>query len=149
MLNLKTTLWAAAVATLLSSCAASSDDDNQPTPTTPLATVTVTLSEGGAPGYPLREARVVSANYQTGSSDLVITGKLNNGKPLTLTFSRGAGTPPPFSTGAVEAVLDGATGTAATGTTTYNPQNRQVAGAFQATFPVIGVLSGSFTGIQL
>ncbi|WP_426058171.1 hypothetical protein [Hymenobacter sp. B1770] len=66
-----------------------------------------------------------------------------------MNFIRESGTPPPYTTTGLEAVLDGAAGTAATGTTTYNTQTRKVDGSFQVTFQATGALSGSFIGLQL
>ncbi len=139
----------AVTATLLGGCGSKAEDPQPSPPVTAAPTITVTVSEAGAPDYPLREAKVVSSNYQTGSSDLTITGKLNNGKALTLIFSRGTGTPPPYSTAGLEAALDGIASSTAMGTTTYSPTTRKVNGNFQLNFPGTGALSGSFTGLQL
>ncbi|MCI1190138.1 hypothetical protein MON38_22155 [Hymenobacter sp. DH14] len=119
-----------------------------PQPAPIASTIKVSISEAGAPPYDLNEARVVSANYQTGGSSLSISGKLNNGKQLLLDFSR-AGTPTAYTTNALEGTLDGTTGTNSIGATTYNTQTRTVTGNFRSTFPVVGEVSGSFSGITV
>jgi hypothetical protein len=106
------------------------------------------VSEAGAPPYDLNEARVVSSNYQTGGASLSISGKLSNGKPLLLDFSRN-GSAAAYSTNLLEANLDGINGTNSTGATTYNTQARTVTGNFRSTFPSVGEVSGSFSGVAV
>lgn len=136
---------------LLSSCA--STEDPQPTTgqgtiiTNPI-TVQVQVSEAGAPSYALSDATLVSSNYQTGATRLVLSGKLNSGKVLTLNFSKGNSTAA-YTTNVLVATLDGASASPATGSTTFTAQNRTVAGTFQATFSAVGVLSGSFTDVTV
>lgn len=142
-------LGAVALTGLLSACGAKTDASPAPTPAPAPQPITVNVSEAGAPSYPLRDAAVVSSNYQTGVSALTITGKLNSGKVLTLNFSRSSGNPPPYTTNGLEATLDGVAGSAASGTTTFSPTTRKVDGAFAVTFPATGGLSGSFTGVPL
>lgn len=108
------------------------------------------VSEKGAPSYALSEAHVLSANYQSAVSSMTIVGKLNNGKAVQLDFSRNPGsTAPNTTTNVLEAYLDGASGTDASGTTTYNTTAKTVDGSFTATFPSTGTIKGSFTKVQL
>ncbi|MVN76555.1 hypothetical protein GO988_09495 [Hymenobacter sp. HMF4947] len=112
------------------------------------SSITVQVSEAGAPSYNLLEAQVVNYNYQTGATNLTISGKLTSGKALTLRFTR-SGTAAVYTTNLLSATLDGVAAAPATGTTTFSTQARTVDGTFQATFPVLGVLNGSFAGIAL
>lgn len=77
-----------------------------------------------------------------------ITGTMNSGKILIVRFNK-SGSAPDYTTNAIDARLDGVVGTNATGTTTYSTQSRMVDGMFQATFPGVGVVVGSFAGVQL
>ena len=110
------------------------------------STIKVSVSEAGAPPYDLNEARVVSSNYQTGATTLIISGKISNGKSLMLNFEGGGAD---HSTGRFEATLDGTTGTQPIGSTTYNSQARTVTGSFRSTFPSVGEVSGSFSGVAV
>lgn len=145
----KTIVPLALLAGLLSACAGS-DNDPTPTPTTPIAsTVVVQVSQAGAPSYNLNEARVVSYNYQTGGAMLSLSGKLGDGRLLTLNFSRGTN-PPAYSTRALQATLGTEDATNPTGTTTYDPTTHQVDGTFSTTFTgSTGTLTGSFSKLQL
>jgi hypothetical protein len=145
-MTVKSIIWATVAAGLLGSCSSSSEDP-KPGPAAGLP-IAVTISEAGAPNYFLNEALVVSSNYQTGSSSMTITGKLNSGKSLTLNFSRD-GNPQPYTTDGLEATLDGVSGTGARGISTFNSQTRKVSGNFDVTFPTTGVVQGSFTDVQL
>ncbi|TGE15807.1 hypothetical protein E5J99_11455 [Hymenobacter elongatus] len=81
---------------------------------------------------------------------MTITGKLNNGKAVLLDFVRNPGaTTPPNTTNGLEAYLDGASGTAMSGTTTYNTQTKKADGTFSVTFPATGALTGSFSGVAV
>ncbi|GAB3876167.1 hypothetical protein GCM10028824_33380 [Hymenobacter segetis] len=133
-------------ATMLAGC---SKDEPTPVTASTASTIKVAVAEAGAPPYDLAEARVVNSNYQTAASSLTITGKLSSGKVLNLEFSRGAGSPPANTTNVLTASLDGTTGTASSGTTTYNAQTRTVSGSFKATFVGPGEVSGSFSGIAV
>lgn len=125
-----------------------SDNTPQPTATTTSNTVTVSVSEAGAPSYNLTEAHIINANYQTGAAGLTISGKLNNGKVLVLDFVRNGSTTA-NTTNILESSLNGNTGTNSVGTTTYNPQTRTVSGTFRSTFPTVGEISGSFSGLPV
>jgi hypothetical protein len=125
-----------------------SDDEPEPINDQQPSVITVMVSEAGAPGYVLHSARVVDANYRTGSPSMSIIGTLNNGKTLNVRFNN-SGNATAYTTNAVVARLDGVTGTAASGTTSYSIQTQTVDGSFEATFPGVGLIRGSFAGIQL
>jgi hypothetical protein len=125
-----------------------SDDPEPVTTQQQESSIVVTVSEAGAPSYALRSARVVDANYRTGSPSMSITGTMSNGKTLLMRFNK-SGNAPDYTTNAVDARLDGVVGTSATGITAYSTQTRMVDGSFQATFPSVGVVTGSFAGIAL
>lgn len=146
----KNLIWAAVVASLLGGCKSSSSDP-QPNGTMPTnyQPITVTVSEDGAPNYDLKEAHVVTSNYQSGAPYLTITGLASNGKVLTVNFTRGTGSSPAYSTNEVAATLDGKTGVAASGTTVYDPQTRTATGSFGVTFPATGAIKGTFTAIPI
>ncbi|GAA4350468.1 hypothetical protein GCM10023185_08210 [Hymenobacter saemangeumensis] len=145
-MNLKNTFGALALVAVLGSC---SKDEPKPAATPPVGRpVRVMVSEAGAPSYELRDALVTSANYQSSAAAMEIIGKLNSGKVLTLSFSKN-GTAQPYSTNTLEAALDGNSGSAASGTTTYSTQSQRANGSFRVTFPVIGEVTGTFTGAEL
>ena len=123
-------------------------DTPAPTAVTAASSIQVMVSEAGAPAYDLREARLGDANYHTGATSLSLSGKLNNGKPLVLYFTKGNATAS-YTTTALSSNLDGTMGSSSVGTTTYNPQTRTVSGTFRTTFAIIGEVSGSFADIQL
>ena len=131
---------------LLTAC--KSNHDPQPTVGPAPSFIKLTVSEAGAPAYDLKEARLLNANYQTGSSNLSSSGKLNSGQTLLLNFSKGSATTP-YTTASLSTSLDGVAGTSPSGNTTYNPQTKTVSGSFQTTFVGVGVVTGSFTDIQL
>ena len=112
------------------------------------STIKVSVSEAGAPPYDLNQARIVSSNYQTGAPSLTISGKLNSGKILILDFSKNSVTSA-YATNDLAGTLDGTSGTNSVGTTTYNSQARTATGSFRATFPVVGEVTGSFSGIAV
>lgn len=146
-MTVKSLLVAIAVLGLLSSCGSSDAPQPNINTNTNTSSIVVKVSEAGAPSYNLNEAKLLSSNYQTGASSLSIMGKLNNGKVLTLNFSRGSGSVPAYTTNVLDATLDNVVGTNATGATTFNTTKRTADGSYQVTFPTIGVISGSFTGL--
>ena len=129
---------------LLSGCS-----PNTPKPVTPPRTpITVSVSEGGAPAYTLRDAYVESATYDTKISSLSISGKLASGKTIGLTFGRlPSSTLPAYTTDQFTATLDGVAATQASGTSTYSAQVKTADGNFTATFPTTGVITGRFISV--
>ena len=131
---------------LLSGCSS-----NTPKPVTPPRTpINVSVSEGGAPAYRLSEAFVQSAVYEARISSLSITGKLANGKALSLAFKRqpNSSNTSIYVTDQLTASLDGVAATQATGSSAYSASTQTVDGTFSVTFPAAGVITGSFINVS-
>ncbi|UOQ71817.1 hypothetical protein [Hymenobacter cellulosilyticus] len=134
---------------LLSSC---EDDSVQPDliPVPRESSITVEVSEKGAAPYALKEAHVLTSNYKSAATSLVISGKLNSGQLVELNFSRTpSSSASPNSTNELTARLGTELGTATSGTTTYNSQTKLVDGSFSTTFSSTGQITGVLRGVPV
>jgi hypothetical protein len=127
---------------LISSCGSDEPKPNTPTIPTP---INVSVSEAGAPNYNLRDAYVESATYDAKISSVSISGKLANGKLLSLAFKRQPNSSSSiYMTDQLVSTLDGVAATQSTGSSSYSAQTKTVDGNFTVSFPSTGVITGSF-----
>lgn len=147
-MNLLSTALIVSGALLLAGC----DDD--PTPNASTTTdfpKTIMVSEGGAPPYTLGEVRVGETLYRGTQASFSVSGKLQSGPILSLSFQQTSRTTTGTDkTDAVSARLNTTiNSTQASGTTIRDPRTNTVSGSFTCVFPNGVTVDGTLTALQL
>ncbi|WP_126546749.1 hypothetical protein [Hymenobacter amundsenii] len=134
---------------VLHSC--QSKETVQPKPASKVYSTAVNVSESGAPAYVLPETEIGLATYQGPTALLVVSGKLNTGTPVRITFKQSS----PVTAGAnitdqVE-VYSEKLGDAvqASGRTTRDGSKNAVTGSFTSRFANGTTLDGTIVGLLL
>ncbi|SHJ68246.1 hypothetical protein SAMN02745146_3689 [Hymenobacter daecheongensis DSM 21074] len=135
-------------ALLFSGC---DDKPVAPSITAPASTTAITVGEDGAPPYVLNEVQIGLALYQSSRAQLEVSGKLNNGTPISFVFKQSS--PSAAGTGKtdlVEATLNSNIATKqATGSTTRDAATNTVSGTFYCQFTNGLQVNGTITNLQL
>ncbi len=128
------------------------DDDSTPSSNTTIDfSKAIMVSEGGAPPYTLGEVRVGETLYRGTQASFSVSGKLQSGPIISLSFQQTSRT----TTGAdktdvVSARLNTTiNSTQASGTTIRDPRTNTVSGSFMCVFPNGVTVDGTLDALQL
>ncbi|UOG74461.1 hypothetical protein MTX78_20365 [Hymenobacter tibetensis] len=111
----------------------------------------IMVSEGGAPPYILGEVRVGETLYRGTQASFQVSGKLQSGPVISLSFQQSSRTTTGTDkTDVVAARINTTTNaTQASGTTLRDPKTNTVTGTFSSTFPNGLTVDGTITNLQL
>lgn len=128
-----------------------SDDDTTPGGAIENFSKAIMVSEGGAPPYTLGEVRVGETLYRGTQASFQVSGKLQSGPIISLSFQQSSRTTTGTDkTDVVVARINTTTNaTQASGTTLRDPKTNTVTGTFSSTFPNGLTVDGTITNLQL